>query len=284
MLFSSDTHIVSNPDVLETRFIDRGIPVKYFHQFIFRDAFSPFGVEYVRQRLSETKSVNSDFQPSAYLYNLMLWAEIHGGKALHQLLHMKGWHVFTAIIISVLLSIPFLFGRRKGIVAFSVFTTGFSGMSFMLTAILAYQSLHGYVYEMIGILSASFMIGLWAGTGVTRSLRKPLVILFLLDMLIILLAALSVLFFREELITFLVVFGAGLTCGAQFSTANLSIGESTVGGRLYAFDLFGSFIGALTSSLLVIPLFGLTSALLLVSVIKASSAIMILSLRPFHIN
>jgi predicted membrane-bound spermidine synthase len=82
----------------------------------------------------------------------------------------------------------------------------------------------------------------------------------------------------------LVVFGAGLTCGAQFSTANLSIGESTVGGRLYAFDLFGSFIGALISSLLVIPLFGLTSALLLVSVIKASSAIMILSLRPFHTN
>ncbi len=284
MLFSSDTHIDSNPDELEKRFVERGIPVKYFHQFIFRDAFSSFGVDYVRQRLSETKSVNTDFQPSAYLFNLMLWAEIHGGKALHQLLQMKGWHVFTAIIIIVFLPIPFLFRRRRGVVSFSVFTTGFSGMSFILTAILAYQSLYGYVYEMIGALSASFMIGLWAGTVVTRSLRKPLVILFLLDILIILLAALSVFFFKEEVITFLIVFGAGLICGAQFSSAYLSIGESTVGGQLYAFDLFGSFIGALISSLLVIPLFGLTSALLLVSVIKTFSAIMILSLRPFHTN
>jgi hypothetical protein len=78
------------------------------------------------------------------------------------------------------------------------------------------------------------------------------------------------------------VFCAGLISGAQFSTANLSIREPTDGGRLYAFDLFGSFLGALISSLIIIPLFGIPSALLLIAMIKAFSSMIILSLRPFY--
>ncbi|MCJ7482534.1 MAG: hypothetical protein MUO31_06165, partial [Thermodesulfovibrionales bacterium] len=72
--------------------------------------------------------------------------------------------------------------------------------------------------------------------------------------------------------------------GAQFSTANLSIGAPTAGGRLYALDLFGSVLGALISSLIIIPLFGIPSALLLIAMIKAFSSMMILSLRPFYTN
>jgi len=81
-----------------------------------------------------------------------------------------------------------------------------------------------------------------------------------------------------------VVFSAGTVSGAQFSTANLSLGESTDGGRLYALDLIGSFIGALISSLIIIPLAGIPSALLFVALIKAFSAMLILSLRPFYEN
>jgi spermidine synthase len=282
MLFSSDTHIDSNPDLLESRFMERSLPVKYFHQYIFRDAFSSFGVDYVKQRLSETKSMNTDFRPSAYLFNLMLWAEIHGGKSFYPFLRINVWHIFSAALIFLTLFSFLLFRQRTRAVSFSVFTTGFSGISFVLTAILAYQSLHGYVYEMIGILSASFMIGLWAGTSATKTVRKPLKTLFLLEVCTLFLAALSLFLFKSDVILYFLVFCAGLISGAQFSTANLSIGEPTDGGRLYALDLFGSFLGALISSLIIIPLFGIPSALLLIAMIKAFSSMMILSLRPFY--
>lgn len=282
MLFSSDTHIDSNPDLLERRFMERGLSVRYFHQYIFRDAFSSFGVDYVEQRLGETKFINTDFRPSAYLFNLMLWAEIHGGESFYPFLRIKVWHIFSAALIVLTLLSFLLFRQRTRAVSFSVFTTGFSGMCFVLTAILAYQSLHGYVYEMIGILSASFMIGLWAGTSATKTLRKPLKTLFLLEVCTLFLAALSLFLFKSDFILYFLVFCAGLISGAQFSTANLSIGEPTDGGRLYALDLFGSFLGALISSLIIIPLFGIPSALLLIAMIKAFSSMMILSLRPFY--
>lgn len=284
MLFSSDSHIDGDPDALEKRFAERDLPVKYFHQYIFRDAFSSFGVDYVKQRLSETKSINTDFHPSAYLFSLMLWADMHGGKALHHLLHIKVWHIYTAIIIILSLLSVFLFRQRKSVIFFSVFTTGFSGMFFVLTAILSYQSLHGYVYEMIGMLSAFFMIGLWAGTSATKTIQKPIKTLFVLEICTICLAVLSLFLLKIGFILYFVVFSAGIISGAQFSTANLSLGESTDGGRLYALDLIGSFIGALISSLIIIPLAGIPIALFFMALIKAFSAMLILSLRPFYRN
>ncbi|KPK45823.1 MAG: hypothetical protein AMK74_02205 [Nitrospira bacterium SM23_35] len=282
LLFSSDTQINNDADLLKRRYMERGLPVRYFHSYIFRDAFSPFGVNYVKQRLSEIKSVNTDFQPSAYLFNLMLWAEIHGGKSLHHFLQIKRWQLLGTIIIILSFLSPFLFRHRKRVISFSIFTTGFSGISFLLIAILACQSLHGYVYEMIGILSALFMIGLWAGTAVSGTLQKPLRTLLLLDMSCILLAVSSVFLFQESGSLYVIVFVAGILCGAQFSAANLSAGESMSGSRLYALDLFGSFVGALISTLIIIPLFGIPTALVLIGVIKTFSAAMIFNLRPVH--
>jgi spermidine synthase len=153
-------------------------------------------------------------------------------------------------------------------------------MSFVLSVVLAYQAIYGYVYEMIGILSATFMIGLWIGTFITRTVKKPLKILFCLELATILLALSSLIFFSTELFFYVLVFVAGIVIGSQFSTANLSMEEPNAGGKLYALDLIGSFTGALIPSLIIIPLFGVPNTLLLIALIKAFSAVMILSIFP----
>lgn len=277
-LFASDSVINTDPEILENRFVNRAIKTKYFNQYIFRDAFFPLNVDYVKKRLGRIKLINTDIQPSAYLYNLMLWAEIHGGKILHYLLEIKGWNVilFSGILLVFISSI--VFRKKKRVIYFSIFTTGFSGMSFVLAVILVYQSIYGYVYEMIGILSATFMIGLWIGTIVTRNARMPLRILFSLEVITILLAVISPLLFKAESLLYFLVFISGLIIGGQFSTANLSMDEPEAGGKLYAMDLIGSFIGALIPSLVIIPLFGVSNTLLLIAFIKTFSAAMILSL------
>jgi spermidine synthase len=276
-LFASDSPIYTDPGTLESRFIKKGIVTRYFNRYIFRDAFSPFGVDYVRKRLGKIKIINTDLRPSAYLYNLMLWAEVYGGKALKYLLDVKGWHVIS-ISVGILLLISLLvFGKKKRVIYYSIFTTGFSGMSFVLTIILVYQSVYGYVYEMIGILAATFMIGLWAGALMFRHAKMALKMLFYLELLTITLALSATVFFNAEPLFYVLILLSGTITGGQFSTANISIGEPEAGGRLYAIDLIGSFLGAFVPSMVLIPLFGVSNTLLFIAGIKAVSAVMILS-------
>jgi spermidine synthase len=274
-LFASETPIDTTPKTLEKRFIKSGIVTRYFNRYIFRDAFSPFGVDYVRKRLGNIRFVNTDLRPSAYLYNLMLWAEVHGGKGLKYLLDVRGWHVISISAGILLLISLLIFGKKKRVIYYSIFTTGFSGMSFVLTVILVYQSIYGYVYEMIGILAATFMIGLWAGALMFRYAKMALKMLFYLELLTITLALSATLFFNAEPLFYVLILLSGTITGGQFSTANISIGEPEAGGRLYAIDLIGSFLGAFVPSMILIPLFGVSNTLLFIAGIKTVSAVMI---------
>lgn len=274
-LFASQSPIITAPEKLEKRFFQRALSTEYFHPYLFYDAFAPFNAGYVRERLSEINLINSDVKPSAYLYNIMLWAEIHGGKALAYLIQINKW--YGLLFISIIFLGFFLFGfrRLKRTVYFSVLSTGFSGMSIALVAILAYQAMFGYVYEMIGILSASFMIGLWAGTALTKNLRKALQTLLLIDITMVILCITASLFFKSEEFLYLLIFFAGTLTGAQFSTANSSIGKLEIAGKLYGLDLIGSFAGSIIPSIIIIPLFGIYNTLLVVATVKAFSALMI---------
>jgi spermidine synthase len=277
-LFASESAINTDPEILENRFAQRAINTRHFNQYIFRETFSPLNVDYVRNRLSTIKFINTDLKPSAYLYNLMLWSEVQGDKAFKYLLKVKEWHIISISVITLITISFFIFRRKRRAIFYSIFTTGFSGMSFTLSVILAYQAIYGYIYEMIGILSATFMIGLWGGTILTRHSKRPLKVLFYLELMTITLALISPLFFKAEPLFYLLILLSGTITGGQFSTANLSIAEPDAAGRLYGFDLIGSFLGAFIPSIILIPLFGVSNALLVVAGIKAVSAGMIYSI------
>ena len=151
-------------------------------------------------------------------------------------------------------------------------------MSFVLAALLAYQALYGYVYEMIGALSAFFMIGLWGGTLFAKRLKHPPGTLLLLETMTILLVLASPFLFKAEFFFYGLIFISGILTGGQFSAASLSFGEPKSAGTLYAIDLFGSFLGAFVPSIIIIPLFGIAHALLFVAFIKFFSAVMIASM------
>lgn len=275
-LFASDSPIAIDLESLENRFIHRAISTTHINRYTFRDVFSPFHVDYVKERLGEIRLVNTDLRPSAYLYNLMLWAEIHGGKGLYWLLDVRRSHVLPLLFLIIMISF-FVFGKKRLVIYGSLFTVGFSGMSFMIIVILAYQALYGYVYEMIGTLSATFMIGLWIGTLVTRQVGNGLKMLLYLELMSFSLAIAAPIFLMAEILFYILALISGIVAGGQFSAANISIGDSTEAGKLYSIDLIGSFLGSIIPSLVVIPLFGIYSALLFIAIIKAFSALMIWS-------
>ncbi len=276
--FASESQIDIGPKDLEERFVKKEIHTKHFSQYIFRDAFSPFGVDYVRKRLADMQFINTDLRPSSYLYNLMLWAEIHGGRVLRYLLGVKEWHIIS-LLIFILMIVSFLvFKQKTRVVSFCIFTTGFSSMAFMLAVILAYQASYGYVYETIGILAATFMIGLWTGAHLLKPPKKVLRMLFSLEMMTIALALTSFIFFKAEFLFYVLNFILGVITGRQFSTANLFMNKPEIAGKLYGLDLIGSVLGAFIPAIIFIPLFGIPNTLFLVAGIKAVSAVMILSL------
>lgn len=278
-LFASDFQIAIDTKTLESRFILRGIHTLHFSPYFFRDVFDAFNTDYVRQRLNEITSVNTDLKPSSYLYNLMLWSEAHGGRGLFPLMKIRGRHVIVALLFILLSSSFFIFRKKYPVVCCSIFTTGFSGMTFMLTALLAYQAIYGYIYEMLGILSAAFMIGLWSGAVLTKYMKNTFKTLFYLELLTITLAVVSPLFFRAEPLFYVFIYLSGIITGSQFSAANAVRGDNEAAGKLYGMDLTGSFLGAFIPAIIIIPLFGTYNALLLLAALKAFSAAMIKSVR-----
>src|SRR4030043_884967 len=278
-IFASDTSVDTEPKTLEDRFVQRKIHTSHFNQYVFRDAFSLPNVDYVRKRLGEIRLANTDLQPSAYLYNLMLWSEVHGGRILRHLVEIrKSYIISLSIVILIFISLS-TFRRKRRVVYFSMFTTGFSSMAFMLAIILAYQAFYGYVYEMIGILTAIFMMGLFAGAYLSRHTREALRTLFYLELMTIAIAFTAPIFFRSEMLFYVLNFFLGIITGRQFSTANLCLAEPEAAGKLYGIDLIGSFLGAFIPSIVLIPLFGIFHTLLFIVGMKAVSAIIILSVQ-----
>ncbi|MEK7851024.1 MAG: hypothetical protein AAB275_04005, partial [Deltaproteobacteria bacterium] len=212
--------------------------------------------------------------------NLMLWGDVHGGRALNFLLELKGWQIITAVLITALFATVFYRGKTES-VYFSIFTTGYAGMAFSLIVILAYQARYGYVYEMFGLLMAMFMAGIAAGSYLGGKTRQPLSRLRLLDTTMILTLASAPFFFKIEPLFYVLNFLCGLITGWEFAAATLFIKQeaSRLAGRLYGIDLAGSFLGALLTAILLVPLLGIQNTIIFVVLLKAVSLILLMTVK-----
>lgn len=275
-LFASESPIDINPVTLTERFKKRAIPVLHFHPYIISDAFMPLRAGFNKNRLDAVKAVNTDLKPAAYLYNLMLWAEVHGGRALNRVLELKG---YTALMMFIFFAFGacFVFRRRKRTLYYSVLTTGYAGMAFTVSILLGYQSAYGYVYEMFGLLTAVFMVGVAAGAYVMRG--GGLTGLLFVELAAAALAAAAPLFFGSEMLFYMLGFSAGIITGCGFAAVTLCIRNTAASGRLYAFDLIGSFIGAFITAIIFIPVLGMKESLLIVTGIKMLSAFLVFFIR-----
>ena len=96
-LYASDEKISLDPDVLANRFASRNVSARYFYPLLFRDIFDPLQTAMVRNRLEQDFKLNTDKQPVAYLYNLMLWADVYGGRTLNTILDLDQQKIITAV-------------------------------------------------------------------------------------------------------------------------------------------------------------------------------------------
>lgn len=252
---------------------------------------------------------NRDLQPIGTYYNLALWNVMFYPGSRGFFNWVSGIDLWWfAIPLSLLIMIAtFIRWRRISSkpmrlpVALAIMTTGFAGMSFSIVLLLAFQTLHGCLYQKIGILVATFMLGLASGglymNSIVYKLRRDILALAKIELMIIgyalLLPLILILLFAyvgklpllipAEAPLCLLNCGAGFLVGLEFPLANKIYlggngGVGRVAGTLYASDLFGAVFGALLASVFLIPILGMTKACFVIAIVNVASLVLLIAL------
>ncbi len=286
--------VARDPQVLIDRMRSRNLDLRYMRDFYLLDLFNPIRLAYMESIIREgpPAKINRDFEPVCYLYGLGLWgAQLHPaadrflgfiwrGPAFSVL---AGFGVVFLVFVSVI--------RAKGGFSAAVaLNTGVCGAVLIVVEValvLVYQIVEGSVYKQMALIISLFMAGLAAGSALGgtlpggRAMRLFLIQTGLAAYLVVLYLLFSV--FRNTLIDNLghyymllmfsaLAFLAGMFGGGQFCAA-VAASEKAPGARLYAADLIGASVGAVTGSLFLLPVLGIPKTFLILGfVCMAASA------------
>ena len=301
--------------ILMERLKRRDIQAMYMREYYLYSELSPQRIHYLEERLipsSERRvKINYDFRPISYYYNMVLWSTYfkYNLKKLFRAMSPRKIYASLAILYMIMLT-PILLRRlrsrapRIGLLT-AVATTGFAEVTFQIVTLLSFQILYGYVFYKLGIILTSYMLGLiFGGWLVTRMIernrgdehlfRKTQVLIVIYPMLLPLLfwmfatlkSEVSFNLGSNIVFPFLPII-PGLIGGFQFPLANklyLKGREGRVAksaGLTYGLDLFGSCLGALVASLILIPILGIYITCIVVALLNMVSLILLSVRLPY---
>lgn len=259
LLCSRDKAFRINPDQLISRFKQRNIHTSYLVPQYLRIKLLRQG--YIRERLEESRdltAINRDYLPYGFFYYLGLW-----GK--------QSWLNF-ALLWSLLGRIKFIYWCvfflvltlvfRKQALEISVFTSGFSGIALVSLVSFIFQIRFGFLYYRLGVIVASFMLGLSLGS-LSRAAKRDSI--FFLEILLGL-SAISLVFVSgaNQLVYFLFSWLIGLIIGMEFGIFYSRIYPH----KVYLLDLSGACFGSLFTGLVFIPVLGVYKTCFLLALIK----------------
>lgn len=249
-----------------------GIETSFINERYLKMRMSPIRYMLIDSALKTEQRTNSDFNPSLYLFQLNYLSGYHGKleKRFYSFLLSVPtfWLIESPLIIfAIFILFKFISGKAPSYM-FPVFGIGFTTLSMEILIVLAYQIFYGYFYGRIALLLFSFMVGLSLGSSFARFYLKPSQkILLIFQFLMLSLSGLSLLFFKMPVsiitgslchfLIFFLLFFYGLISGSIFIIANELFTEKRKRfGLGWAVDLFGSTIGALSISTVLLPVAG----------------------------
>ena len=244
--------------------------------------------------------INSDFRPIGYFHTLMFWGDLTGSQTaaqLGRLLDVQARWIAAPVALMLTLLVVMRTQKRwrnagadrQLAVGVAVFTTGLSTMAMQIALLFAFQSLYGFVYEMIGLIIALFMAGLASGTALTHArvreranlgvlarVQGSIALFALLIALILPLSAQlpsgALVFAFFAALTFI----SGLLNGidfpltaAAFRAVNRRPERST--GMVYGIELAGACVGAALASVLIAPIMGIVACFLLAAIVNGTA-------------
>lgn len=213
---------------------------------------------FIQKNLNESEKINTDFKPISYYQQIILWS--------------SQFNINYQYIIIGLLILVIIIVSRLNVVSYGMFAGGFAAAGMETILLISFQILYGYVYQIMGVIIAIFMLGLSFGAGVQRkfvikiSLRKYSIIQLLIGLASVVTTILIIMMNRYEVSTFflqglfmVMTFTIAFLVGLEFAMAvKLRQGfYSRIASEIYGVDLIGSAIGTLVTAVFLFPVLGL---------------------------
>lgn len=268
--------LTTSAQVLSRRLRQRYVRTQFVTDFSLEEALSPFRTDrYLRDLIRAPEPPNADLLPVTARNYLRLWLRQQtsaGPQILDQLTGAaKGslWLVLAALIVG--LSARGMAPVRRLSVGFFAAAFGCLAMGLQLAVMLAFQSLAGYLYHQIGILTALNMGGLalggWLGGRhglLSRAGRTAPLLGYAACALAYLFAPITTALQSSPAaipaaLGLLAALGGtliGLLYPLTVALATSFAGTSEAAARVYAWDLLGGAVGALLGGLVLIPCLG----------------------------
>lgn len=303
---SRSGRLSEDPAVLRARYDKFGLQATDFRAHV-ADRLFPLTLQQVRDDLDKAPPVplNTDQRPIGYFYDQAYWVAQHSRGSWAVFRAIAGLRLRPALLTVLTMLSVALLGRllwrpeRNPYVPLAILATGGLAMVLELVLLFSFQVQYGYVYQLIGVLTGAFMVGLAAGgiaaagvaarageSGCRRLLMGLQITIALLAVLLPqalqAISALSLWPAGDVLLPYLVfplLFAlVGLVVGAEFPLAArscLAPSAAQSGARLYAADLLGAALGALIAGAALVPVLGINETCYLAGAVSAAVAILL---------
>ncbi|MEI6900449.1 MAG: hypothetical protein WCL00_11275, partial [Bacteroidota bacterium] len=212
---------------------------------------------FIMKHISDHGEINRDFKPVAFFCQLAYW------NSMFQLNYM--------LIALMAIGITFIVIKNLNRIRFGLFTGGFTVASLEIMIILSLQVLNGYSFGMVSLIILVFMAGLAFGAFLSgRLFRTPTMKTYMavqicmagFAMVFMLMLVVMSSFRPDFWVTLTVLgmlsFGIATCAGIEFSlSSGLDRGDpAKSAGANYSADLYGGALGAMLTSVVLLPLVG----------------------------
>ncbi len=268
-----------DPAELGRRLREHAVETTYVNGAFLQARLHPLRTQYLEHRLATGAGrLNSDLRPATFFFESLFWSRQFRGFESPALRWLSTLPVTVLLAFPVALLLPWLVvfrvrRVRSGYLLAPLVITGMTTIIVEVVVLVWFQSLYGYLYGRIALLLSSFMFGLFAGSWASSRQRSASIGRLSASSLgvVLLLGALLAAIGAEPpaALAFLFLFLFGGLAGDIFIVANrLYLGSGKAYGLGYGLELLGSFLGALATSSLLIPLAGLGALLTAVLVMN----------------
>ncbi len=297
---SENLRLSAEPYTLANRLKGQGIETRFVNEHYLSYRFSPERMGYIQESLDRVvPRINHDLYPVCYYFDIALWAEefsqgtewtegtegTEGTEKLFNILFdLKPWQFLSGI---VLLTAMFMFRNSRACILSipsipaGVFVSGCGGIVMQMVLIIGFEILFGYIYHLMGLIIAGFMVGIaigaWLMNARVNKIKNRVLVYSLLQAAVAMYLFLTPVIFYSlrtasanplvqnciPLLFFILIALAGVLIGLIFPIANrIYLGNaqeaSPSGGIMYAMDMGGACVGSLIAAVLTIPVFGIT--------------------------
>jgi hypothetical protein len=214
---------------------------------------------------------NTDINPSSFFYQQLFWQTIFDFKLPNFIGAISRYFPFFLFIMLFLLLFKTHPNSQLGTI---VASSSFILLSIEVLVVFLFQTFIGNLYSQIGLIFAGVLVGMAVGVWSVGKIKVAAKILLqkiylsYITIFILLLFTLKTDCKDLSICWFGIMFVAGIVGGAIYAIINkIYLIKFKNLGFIYAFDLFGAALGALLTSSIFLPVFGLYRLLFSLSLV-----------------